>query len=132
MATEWQRLAFPNWLLRPSLFVDIDARFGQRILRAMPAPPDRARQLPWLRLHLFMRDCSRCRGGRTPRSRQWRGLSREARSSASLSSACVTSGVSRAAIVIERRSAEGKPERLNALAAELVRRNVDVILTSGE
>jgi hypothetical protein len=56
MATEWQRLAFPNWLLRPSLFVDIDARFGQRILRAMPAPPDRARQLPWLRLHLFMRD----------------------------------------------------------------------------
>jgi hypothetical protein len=40
--------------------------------------------------------------------------------------------VSRAAIVIERRSAEGKPERLNALAAELVRRNVDVILTSGE
>jgi len=22
----------------------------------MPIPPDRARQLPWLRLHLFMRD----------------------------------------------------------------------------
>jgi putative tryptophan/tyrosine transport system substrate-binding protein len=35
-------------------------------------------------------------------------------------------------VVIERRSAEGKPERLPGLAAELVRLNVDVILASGE
>jgi putative ABC transport system substrate-binding protein len=35
-------------------------------------------------------------------------------------------------VVIERRSAEGKPERLPTLAAELVRLNVDVILASGE
>ena len=35
-------------------------------------------------------------------------------------------------IVIEWRSAEGKPDRLPALAAELVRRNVAVIVTTGE
>ena len=35
-------------------------------------------------------------------------------------------------IAIERRSAEGKPERLPSLAAELVRLNVDMILASGE
>ena len=35
-------------------------------------------------------------------------------------------------IVIEYRYAEGKPERLPALAAELVRLNVDLILTSGD
>jgi ABC-type uncharacterized transport system substrate-binding protein len=35
-------------------------------------------------------------------------------------------------VVFERRSAEGKPERLPALAAELVRLNVDVILASGK
>jgi putative ABC transport system substrate-binding protein len=35
-------------------------------------------------------------------------------------------------IVIERRSAEGKTERLPALFGELVRLNVDVILASGE
>src|SRR5258705_8834335 len=35
-------------------------------------------------------------------------------------------------LVIERRSAEGKPERLPDLAAELVRLNVDMILASGE
>jgi putative ABC transport system substrate-binding protein len=35
-------------------------------------------------------------------------------------------------VVIERRSAEGRPERLPMLAAELVRLNVDVILASGE
>jgi putative ABC transport system substrate-binding protein len=35
-------------------------------------------------------------------------------------------------IVIEYRYAEGKTERLRALAAELVRLNVDLILTSGE
>jgi hypothetical protein len=29
---------------------------ARRILRAMPVPPVRAWQLPWLRLHLFMRD----------------------------------------------------------------------------
>src|SRR5438094_7078378 len=34
-------------------------------------------------------------------------------------------------IVIERRHAEGKLDRLPALAAELVRLNVDVIVTSG-
>jgi len=34
-------------------------------------------------------------------------------------------------IVIEWRSAEGKPERLPAVAAELVRRKVDIIVTSG-
>jgi putative ABC transport system substrate-binding protein len=34
-------------------------------------------------------------------------------------------------IVIERRHAEGKLDRLSALAAELVRLNVDVIVTSG-
>jgi len=33
-------------------------------------------------------------------------------------------------LVIELRSAEGKPERLDALAAELVRANVDLILTA--
>jgi hypothetical protein len=36
--------------------VDIDAGTARRILRAMPLPPDHAWQLPWLRLHLFMRD----------------------------------------------------------------------------
>jgi putative ABC transport system substrate-binding protein len=35
-------------------------------------------------------------------------------------------------VVIERRSAEGKPERLPGLAAELVRLKVDMILASGE
>ena len=35
-------------------------------------------------------------------------------------------------IVIEYRYAEGRPERLPALAADLVRLNVDVILTSGD
>jgi putative ABC transport system substrate-binding protein len=35
-------------------------------------------------------------------------------------------------IVIEYRYAEGKPERLPALAAELVRLNVDLILTAGD
>ena len=35
-------------------------------------------------------------------------------------------------VVFERRSAEGRPERLPALAAELVRLEVDVILASGE
>ena len=35
-------------------------------------------------------------------------------------------------IVIEYRYAEGKPERFPALAAELVRLNVDLILTSGD
>jgi len=35
-------------------------------------------------------------------------------------------------IVIEYRYAEGKPERLPALAAELVRLNVDLILTTGD
>ena len=34
-------------------------------------------------------------------------------------------------IVIEWRSAEGKPDRLPALAAELVRLKVDVIVTAG-
>jgi putative ABC transport system substrate-binding protein len=34
-------------------------------------------------------------------------------------------------IVIELRSAEGKPDRLPALAVELVRRKVDIIVTSG-
>src|SRR2546426_3904045 len=34
-------------------------------------------------------------------------------------------------IVIEPRFAEGKPDRLPALAAELVRRNVDVIVSTG-
>ena len=34
-------------------------------------------------------------------------------------------------IVIERRSAEGKPERLDDLAAELVRQQVNVIVTAG-
>src|SRR4030095_11336099 len=34
-------------------------------------------------------------------------------------------------IVIERRHAEGKLDRLPALAAELVRLNVDIIVTSG-
>ncbi len=35
-------------------------------------------------------------------------------------------------VAIERRSAEGKPERLPGLAAELVRLKVDMILASGE
>src|SRR5215470_17003128 len=35
-------------------------------------------------------------------------------------------------IVIEWRSAEGKPDRLPTLAAELVRLKVDVIVTGGE
>ena len=35
-------------------------------------------------------------------------------------------------LVVERRSAEGKPERLPGLAAELLRLNVDLILASGE
>ena len=38
------------------LFLDIDVRPRTAYLRAMPVPPDRAWQLPWLRLHLFMRD----------------------------------------------------------------------------
>ena len=34
-------------------------------------------------------------------------------------------------IVIEKRSSEGRPGRMGALAAELVQRKVDVILTTG-
>ena len=34
----------------------VDVGTVRRTLRAMPVPPDRAWQLPWLRLHLFMRD----------------------------------------------------------------------------
>jgi hypothetical protein len=36
--------------------LDIDADAARRTLRALPVPPDRAVQLPWLRLHLFVRD----------------------------------------------------------------------------
>jgi ABC-type uncharacterized transport system substrate-binding protein len=35
-------------------------------------------------------------------------------------------------LVVERRSADGKPERLPSLAAELLRLNLDMILASGE
>jgi putative ABC transport system substrate-binding protein len=34
-------------------------------------------------------------------------------------------------IIIERRSADGKPERLNDLAEDLVRQRVEVIVTAG-
>ena len=34
-------------------------------------------------------------------------------------------------VVIERKSAEGNPERLKDLAADLVRQKVDVIVTAG-
>jgi hypothetical protein len=34
--------------------------------------------------------------------------------------------------IIERRSADGKPERLNDLAEDLVRQRVEVIVTAGD
>jgi hypothetical protein len=54
--------------------LDIADDAARRILPAMPLPPDRAWQLPWLRVNLLIRDVlavamsSRCRGERTGRS----------------------------------------------------------------
>ena len=45
--------------------------------------------------------------------------------------ACATSDISRVNIVIERANASGKIDRLADAAAELVRLNVDVIVTTG-
>jgi hypothetical protein len=57
-----------------SLSADIDAGTVRRILRAMPVPPDRAWQLPWLRLHLLMRDVLA-----TPWGKDWPIVKRVAR-----------------------------------------------------
>ncbi|HEV8143211.1 MAG TPA: hypothetical protein VGQ77_10150 [Methylomirabilota bacterium] len=52
-ARDSARIAFWKAVYRS---LDIEGVISQRILRPMPVSPDRAWQLPWLRLPLFMRN----------------------------------------------------------------------------
>ena len=67
--------------------MDIDGVTGRRILRAMPVPPDRAWQLPWLRLHLVMRDVLA-----TPWGKDWPIVKRELARCAELRRAMIQAG----------------------------------------
>jgi hypothetical protein len=60
---------------------------GRRILRTMPVPPDGAWQLPWLRLHLFMRDVLA-----VPWGKDWPIVKRELARCAELRRAMIQAG----------------------------------------